>query len=225
MYLTPHSGWKLISDRRLRLDRASHSLAGKHAIVMRDEVWKVRRRRAKGRVEPPEEQEEMNISDRVALDRPFSPSKATIGDQITLTHAWLDNAFRMTVMDLAAVTKEEALDSTARQGSRELRERVRKLGKMRLGKGPALVKLGAILSRAERVTERRNHLLHSVWGRDLDGEGNFLREPEHSFEPAPKTEELSEVSEDILKLVYDMIEARLEGFLHAALKKQALTKP
>ena len=64
---------------------------------------------------------------------------AAIG-YITITHAWLDYSLRMTVKDLAAVTKEEALDSTARQGSSELRERVRRLAKMRLGEGPALVK-------------------------------------------------------------------------------------
>jgi hypothetical protein len=146
---------------------------------------------------------------------------AAIG-KITLSHAWLDNALRMTVMDLAGVTKEEALDGTARQGSRELRERVRRLGKTRLGEGPALVKLDALLRRAEGATEQRNHLLHSVWGRDLDRDGNFLREPDHSFRPAPTATELENLSAEILDAVYSIINARLEGFLKAVLKKKTL---
>ena len=146
---------------------------------------------------------------------------AVIG-KITLSHAWLDNALRMTVMDLAGVTKEEALDGTARQGSRELRERVRRLGKMRLGEGPALVKLDALLGRAERATERRNHFLHSVGGRDLDRDGNFLREPDHSFRPTPAAKELENLSTEILDVVYSVINARLDGFLKAALQKNTL---
>jgi hypothetical protein len=149
---------------------------------------------------------------------------AAIG-KITLSHAWLDNALRMTVMDLAGVTKDEALDGTARQGSRELRERVRRLGKTRLGEGPALVKLDAILRRAERATEQRNHLLHSVWGRNLDRDGNFLREPDHSFRPAPTAKELEKLSAEILDVVYSIITARLDGFLQVALKKRPLREP
>jgi hypothetical protein len=131
----------------------------------------------------------------------------------------------MTVMDLAGVTKDEALDGTARQGSRELRERVRRLGKTRLGEGPALVKLDAILRRAERATEQRNHLLHSVWGRNLDRDGNFLREPDHSFRPAPTAKELEKLSAEILDVVYSIITARLDGFLQVALKKRPLREP
>ena len=82
--------------------------------------------------------------------------------KMALSHAWLDNALRMIVRDLAGLSKEEALDGTARQGSRQLRERVRKLGVMRLGEGTSLVKLDAILDRADQATQRRNHLLHSV---------------------------------------------------------------
>jgi hypothetical protein len=139
---------------------------------------------------------------------------------ITITHAWLDYALRMTVSDLADVTKEEALDSTARQGSSELRQRVRRLARLRLGEGPALVKLDALLQRAERATAQRNSLLHSVWGRDIDRDGNFLRQPDHSFQPAPTVKELEQVSADLLRIVYDIINARLDGFLLAALKPE-----
>ena len=152
---------------------------------------------------------------------PNDEALAAIG-KITLSHAWLDYALRMTVMDLAGVTKNEALDGTARQGSRELRERVRRLGKTRLGEGPALVKLDALVHRAERATEQRNHLLHSVWARNLDRDGDFLREPDHSFRPAPTAKELENLTAEILDVVYSVINARLDAFLKAALKKKTL---
>src|ERR1700737_3647452 len=45
---------------------------------------------------------------------------AAIG-RIALTQGQLDNALRMAIKDLADVTKEQALDATARPGSGELR--------------------------------------------------------------------------------------------------------
>jgi hypothetical protein len=142
---------------------------------------------------------------------------AVIG-RIALCRGQLDNALRMTVKDLAGVTKEETLDATARQGPRDLRERVRKLGRMRLGEGPALVRLDALLQRASRVTERRNQLLHSVWGRDIDGRGDYLRVEDHSFQPAPSVKELEELFIQLRSLLADFIDARFSGFLYEALK-------
>lgn len=154
------------------------------------------------------------------------PNKAVllaIG-KMALSHAWLDNALRMIVRDLAGLSKEEALDGTARQGSRQLRERVRKLGLTRLGEGAALVKLDAILNRADRATERRNHLLHSVWGADLDEGKEFLREPDHSFRAAPSAKELEKLVIDLVEVIYDIHNARFGGFLEEALKSKPIKR-
>src|SRR5690349_10431417 len=83
---------------------------------------------------------------------------------VALRQGQLDNALKMLVKTLANVTREEALDATAMQGGRELRERVRRLAKQRLGEGPALVKIDALLSRARVSTDERNEVLHSFWG-------------------------------------------------------------
>ena len=77
----------------------------------------------------------------------MNQSLATIG-KIALRHAQLDNQLRMTIKDLAGVTQNEALDATARQGSSELRKRVQKHGRKRLGEGQALVRLDDLLQRA-----------------------------------------------------------------------------
>jgi hypothetical protein len=67
---------------------------------------------------------------------------AAVG-KIALRHGQLDHVLRMTIKSLTGVSVNEAIDATARQGSRELRERIRKLARRRLGEGVALVSIGS----------------------------------------------------------------------------------
>lgn len=143
---------------------------------------------------------------------------AAIGT-IALRHGQLDNALRMTIKDLAEVEKTVALDATARNGSQELRERIRRLARQRLGEGAPLVRLQAILTRAERATERRNELMHAVWGTELDG-GPMMRGDDHKFRPTPSVKQLKALDDEITKIVVDLIEARLNGFIFEALKNK-----
>jgi len=143
---------------------------------------------------------------------------AAIGT-IALLHAHLDNALRMTIKDVTGLSKDETLDATARQGSRDLRERVRRLAKQRFGESTALVKLDTLLYRAGRATDTRNGILHSVWGTELDGDVMIRRE-DHSFEPGKSEEELKEFAEELRSIIWEFIYARLDddGFLSKALK-------
>src|SRR5580658_7924268 len=84
---------------------------------------------------------------------------AAIG-KIALRHGQLDYALKMALKSLTGVTIRKALDATARQSSRELRERVRRLTRKRFGEGDVLVRLDAILERSRQATEKRNELLH-----------------------------------------------------------------
>jgi hypothetical protein len=139
---------------------------------------------------------------------------------IALRHGQLDNALRMIIKDLTGVDQTEALDATARDGSREIRERIRKLARQRLGEGEALVRLQALLTRAERATEKRNNLMHAVWGTELDG-GPMVRGDDHEFRPAPSVAELKDLGHEIARILDDLIQARLDGFLLESLKKPA----
>lgn len=143
---------------------------------------------------------------------------AAIG-KIALRHGQLDNQMRLLVKDLTGVSKPEALDATLREGSGQLRERIRKLARMRLGDGSALVRLQALLERASRVTRRRNEILHWVWGTEFDG-GTMVRVDDHTFQPAPTVPELNALVETIEVIIDDLIEARLEGFLAEALERK-----
>src|SRR5262249_42307728 len=88
---------------------------------------------------------------------------------IALRHGQLDNGLKMIIRDLTGVSTLDALDATAREGSRELRARILKLARQRLGEGPALVRLQALLTRARRASDKRNELMHAICGTELDG--------------------------------------------------------
>lgn len=141
---------------------------------------------------------------------------ASIG-KIALRHAQLDNQLRMLVGDLTAVSKEEALDATVRHGSGQLRERIKRLAKAQFGEGPALVRLQALLERAARVTEKRNDLMHAVWGTERDG-GGMVRGDDHVFRPAPAAAELDSLEDAIAEILEDIVDARVKGFVAEALK-------
>jgi hypothetical protein len=143
---------------------------------------------------------------------------------IALRHGQLDNALRMTIKDLTGVSQTEALDATARDGSRELGERIRKLARQRLGEGEALVRVQALLRRAARATEKRNEVMHSVWGTELDG-GPMMRDDDHEFRPAPSLAELQKLGMEIARILDALLQARLDGFLSEALSRKPTRKP
>jgi hypothetical protein len=85
---------------------------------------------------------------------------------------------------LTGITVRQAVHATAYEGSRTLRGRVRKLARMQLGEGTALVKLQALMRQCERATERRNDLVHGIWAHEWDGEPVLLRS-DHRAGPRP----------------------------------------
>lgn len=149
---------------------------------------------------------------------PDDPGLLAALGTVALRHAHLEHVLRMTIKTLANVSIEEALDATAFEGSRTLRERIRKLARRRLGEGPALVKLEALLERARRATEERNDLLHSPWAQILDGDMQ-IRTLDHGWKPLPTVAELGELEVELASLVKELNDARLRGYIFEALQK------
>jgi hypothetical protein len=139
--------------------------------------------------------------------------------ELTLRHEHLNHILRMTIKMLGRVEVSEALHATVYDGSSQLRERVRKLARQRLGEGEALLKLQAIVERCKRATDRRNELVHGVWAKELDGEPT-CRGADHDWQPLPTTGQLKGLSAEILELTNLLNQARLEGFLAEALAKR-----
>ena len=144
---------------------------------------------------------------------------AAIGE-VALRHEHLNHILRMTIKTLARLDVAEALDATAYDSTSQLRERIKKLARQRLGEGEPLLKLHALLERCKRSTERRNNLVHSVWGKELDEEP-ALRGSGEEWRPLPTTAELQDLAENLSQLTLQLNEARLEGFLHQALTQKA----
>ena len=141
--------------------------------------------------------------------------------ELSLRHEHLTHILRMTIKTLARLEVTEALDATAYDGAAQLRDRIRTLARQRLGEGEALLKLQAILERCKRATEKRNALIHSVWGKELDGEP-FRRANDHSWQPLPTVEELKVLGEELRALTVALNDARLQGFLAEAIAKRSL---
>jgi hypothetical protein len=135
---------------------------------------------------------------------------------VTLRHEHLNHILKMTIKSIADITPEIAFYALKYEGSRSLRQRINKLGKKELGESKALLKLQAILGRAERVTEKRNKYIHGLWAKELGGDPGIMGVPGELY-PLPTVEELEKLANEIAEIIQELNEARLEGFLKTAL--------
>jgi hypothetical protein len=147
---------------------------------------------------------------------PEDPALLAAFGEVTLRHEHLSHILRMTIKTLAGLSVEEALDATAFDGASVLRERLRKHARQRLGEGPALVKVQALVERCRRATDKRNAYVHSVWAQELDGQAK-RRDSGNGWLPIPTVQELQALSQELLVLTQELNHARLEGFIHEAL--------
>ncbi len=143
---------------------------------------------------------------------------AAIGE-VALRHEHLNHIFRMTIKTLARLEIEEALDATAYDSTSQLRDRIKKLARQRLGEGAPLLRLQALLERCKRATEKRNDLIHSVWGQELDGLP-ARKGSSQEWRPLPTTTEMVNLAAEVMQLTGELNEARLGGFLHEALQQK-----
>ena len=139
--------------------------------------------------------------------------------EVALRHEHLNHILRMTIKTLGRLKPQEALDANAYDGSRQLRERIRKLARQRLGECEALLKLEALLERCRRVTEKRNDLTHGIWAKELDGEP-MRKGSDQNWHPLPTPEELKALANEAWILSDELNTARLDGFLSAALAQR-----
>ena len=137
--------------------------------------------------------------------------------ELSIRHEHLTHILRMTIRTLANLEVTEALDATAYDGASELRRRIKVLARQRLGEGEVLLKLQAILERCKRATEKRNGLIHSFWGQELDGEGLRWRD-DHTWAPQPTIAELQGVAAEIRVVTDELNDARLLGWLAEGLR-------
>ena len=139
--------------------------------------------------------------------------------EVALRHEHMNHILKMTIKSLAGLTPAEALAATLYESSTQLRDRVRKLARKRLGEGTPLLKLQARLATCKKLTDKRNELVHGLWAQELDGNAH-VRNAYGGARLLPTVQELRELAKEIKELTNQLNFERLEGFL-----KQALSEP
>lgn len=158
---------------------------------------------------------------RMVLHIPQEPEFLQGFARVSIAHAALDHSLRMCIKTLADITMEEALAATDREGSGTLRDRIRKLARMRLGEGAPLLKLQAMIRHCEELTAERNRFIHSVIARLDDGQTRMQTAP-GSWEELPTAETLENLALEIFALARVLNHERLGGFLDIALNAKKL---
>ncbi|WP_297832591.1 hypothetical protein [Pseudomonas sp.] len=144
--------------------------------------------------------------------------------KISLMHGHLDYMLKMLIVTFTGASHQEVLDATKYEGSRSLRERIKKIAKSKLGDGKVLIQLQALLERCARSSDKRNDLVHSLWAYELDGQ-HHVQAADHTWKPGPTIDDLKEVCAELEGLIQEIIFARAEGlFSEAVLKKDVLLK-
>lgn len=135
---------------------------------------------------------------------------------VTLKHEHLNHILKMTIKSIAGLTPSEVFYALKREGSWSLRNRINKLARKKLGESETLLKLQAILGRAERVTDKRNEYIHSIWAKELDGDPGIMDET-GILKPLPTINELEQLGDEIEDITNELNHARLKGFLAESL--------
>lgn len=139
---------------------------------------------------------------------------------VTLRHEHLNHTLKMTIKSIAGITFEEASNALRYEGSRSLRERIKKLGKKELKESKALLKLQALLGRAERVTEKRNKFIHGIWAKEHDGDPGIMGDL-GELHPLPTIKELESLANEMAEVTQELNDARLFGFLQEAIDERS----
>ena len=139
--------------------------------------------------------------------------------EVALRHEHMNHILKMTIKTLAGVTVDEAIAATSYESSAQLRDRVRKIARQRLGEGTPLIKLQAILANCKRLTEKRNEFVHGLWAQELDGNAH-LRDAYGGTRPLPKLEKPHHLAHELEQLTNQLNFERLEGFLQKVMSNK-----
>ena len=142
---------------------------------------------------------------------------AALGE-VTLRHEHLNHILKMTIKSIAGLTVAEAMDATQYEGTRQLREYIRRLARKKFGASVTCLKLSALLTRAERLTNQRNRLTHGLWAKELDGDPGLMGAP-GEIEALPSVDQLKALARELVVLTQEINAARLEGFLKEGLEQ------
>jgi hypothetical protein len=154
----------------------------------------------------------------IIYDEPHDAAILETVGRVAFRHGHLHYEMRLLLKSLTEVTVAEAMDATARDSFGSLCDRVRKLARQRLGEGPDLIRVQALIECAKRETQKRNDVIHSVCGRDIDGSDAVLLGEGGVLRPFPSVDEMTRWAATFAALASAIGNARQGGYIQAALR-------
>lgn len=139
--------------------------------------------------------------------------------RVSASHAQLELMLKYCVKTLGKMEVRVALDATQYMKMFELRERIKKLFKENATGETYKTKLDALLTRANRLSERRNNLIHRPWKR-ADRGLYEVKADDHGWTPSPTCDQLNQLADEILALSVEINHERLRGFIAKAMNKK-----
>ena len=142
--------------------------------------------------------------------------------RVSIEHAFLDLVLRRTVKTLAGLSVKEADTALAYDGSATLRELVRRLSAVKLGKAsPAHLKVRALLANCKAVTDWRNELIHHNWVGMDDTSAGLLMHADGMISLQPNADTVQSLADKIHTAAQQLNAARLRGgFIALALHER-----
>jgi len=137
---------------------------------------------------------------------------------LVIRHGHLEYTLKMTIKSLCNLSIQDALTATNKQTAGNLRKRIEKEAKNRLGQCAALEKLLKLLKRSWKVSDERNLYVHSVWAHELDGPSQ-IQSNDFIWRPLPTVPKLKKLANKIEKITEELNEDRLHGSLSKAIQK------
>ena len=144
------------------------------------------------------------------LEIPDDEPLLAAAGRVAFAHGHLELALARTIKTLTNLSLADADSATRGKKSWELRKRIEELFKQHTKDRVLWTRLDAIMGECVRVSEERNHLIHSVWGRN-DDDVLIIHSKSQGQTRAPTAAELNKLAQDIENLVALILNERREG--------------
>ena len=163
----------------------------------------------------------INSSKMIMFHVPEDKELLAAFGEVAIRHEHMSHILKMTIRTLTGVSVDEAVKATAHENISQIRTRIKKIARTKLGEGEALIKLQAILCDCKHLTDKRNELTHCLWTQELDRDAQ-LRDPHGNTQPLPTAQDLLDLAKSMGELTNRINRERFEGFLYQALSQKGV---
>ena len=151
-------------------------------------------------------------SPTVLLELPGNDDLLAAAGCVALAHGQLELTLRMTIKTLSRLTVRQALNATDDYKNWQLRNEIKSLFKHHTLDPVLRIQMNAILGNCNKLSEKRNRLIHRAWALDQDG-SVVVKGETHHWGPPPSLEDLTSLAQDISTQVKELNHERLYGFI------------